>query len=180
MDLGLVHLSRLPRPTRLSLRGGVCLLKKSAQGSACVSVQVQPGKDALSQSASRVEDVQVRMMMPHQNIIHRSFNDQASTYCTLTVAVLGGFHQDSDGLMPTLLQRIRALAEGDLERERSWRAARKFALAAHDHQVVHVEGQEKQILPPGGLSAVLHYGDAELIAFLDSMVVMQQSYELFT
>ena len=48
MDLGLVHLSRLPRPTRLSLRGGVCLLKKSAQGSACVSVQVQPGKDVLS------------------------------------------------------------------------------------------------------------------------------------
>ena len=69
------------------------------------------------------------------------------------MAVLGGFHQDSDGLMPTLLQRIRTLAEGDLERERSWRAARKFALAAHDHQVVHVEGQEKQILPPGGLSA---------------------------
>ena len=145
-----------------------------------MSVQVQPGKDVLSQSASRVEDVQVRMMMPHQNIIHRSFNDQASTYCTLTVAVLGGFHQDSDGLMPTLLQRIRTLAEGDLERERSWRAARKFALAAHDHQVVHVEGQEKQILPPGGLSAVLHYGDAELIAFLDSMIVMQQSYALFT
>ena len=56
-----------------------------------MSVQVQPGKDALSQSASRVEDVQVRMMMPHQNIIHRSFNDRVSTYCTLTVAVLGGF-----------------------------------------------------------------------------------------
>ena len=83
-------------------------------------------------------------------------------------------------MMPTLLQRIRVLAEGDVERERSWRAARKFALAAHDHQVVHVEGQEKQILPPGGLSAVLHYEDAELIAFLDSMIVMQQSYALFT
>ena len=29
MDLGLVHLSRLPRTTRLSLRGGDCLLKKT-------------------------------------------------------------------------------------------------------------------------------------------------------
>ena len=82
-------------------------------------------------------------------------------------------------MMPTLLQRIRALAEGDLERERSWRAARKFALAAHDHQVVHVEGQEQRILPHGGLSTVLQYEDADLIVFLDSLVLMQQSYELF-
>ena len=56
--------------------------------------------------------------------------------------------------MPTLLQRIHVLAAGDSERERSWRAARKFALATHDNQVVHVEGQEQRILPHGGLSTV--------------------------
>ena len=56
--------------------------------------------------------------------------------------------------MPTLLQRIHVLATGDSERERSssWRAARKFALATHDNQVVHVEGQEQRILPHGGLA----------------------------
>ena len=47
--------------------------------------------------------------------------------------------------MPTLLQRIHVLAAGDSERERSWRTARKFALATYDNQVVHVEGQEQRI-----------------------------------
>jgi hypothetical protein len=81
--------------------------------------------------------------------------------------------------MPTLLQRIHVLAAGDSERERSWRAARKFALATYDNQVVHVEGQEQRILPHGGLSTVLHYEDADLIVFLDSLVLMQQSYAMF-
>jgi hypothetical protein len=81
--------------------------------------------------------------------------------------------------MSTLLQRITVLSAGDAERRQTWRAARKFALAVHENQVVHIEGQERRILPPGGLSAALQYSDAELVVFLDSLVLAQLSYASF-
>ena len=81
--------------------------------------------------------------------------------------------------MSTLLQRIDTLAGGDAERRQSWRAARRFALATHENQVFHVEGQERRILPPGGLAAAAAYSDAELVTFLDFVVLVQQSYAAF-
>ena len=81
--------------------------------------------------------------------------------------------------MPTLLQRITLLSAGDPERLQAWRAARRFALTSHEQQVVHVEGHERRILPPGGLAATAAYSDEELIAFLDFLVLVQQSYASF-
>ena len=78
--------------------------------------------------------------------------------------------------MATLLQRIGALAARDAERWQAWCVARRFALLVHENQVVHVEGQEQRILLPGGLAAALAYSDAELIIFLDFLVLIQHSY----
>ena len=70
--------------------------------------------------------------------------------------------------MPTLLQRIAALADGDEEVQSNWRAAYRFARQLSD---------SRRILPEGGLAAAATFGDEALRELLDFLVLLYQTYK---
>ena len=81
--------------------------------------------------------------------------------------------------MPTFRQRLLSLASGDGEKRAAWLAAYKFARQVNETQVAHVEGQERRILPQGGLEAAATWSDDDLTEFLDFLVLVKLSYQLF-
>ena len=79
--------------------------------------------------------------------------------------------------MPTLLQRIAALAGGDEEVHSNWRAAYSFARQLSDSQEHSFgDGTSRRILPEGGLAAAATFGDEALRELLDFLVLVYQTY----
>jgi hypothetical protein len=81
--------------------------------------------------------------------------------------------------IPTLRQRFLGLADGSSESRRRLRLAWQWARERLPDHEIHADGQTLRLFPEGGLDAAAAFGDEELRAFADWIILAQLSYDQF-